>query len=119
MQNKQAIPVARHGDLTIWKVSDNSQFKMKLRKDNILAFGEVTGHKHQIAVKERVVWDGENQTLEINGEKLQVSKAFTLTMPAEITHEEHKNVFLPAGDYIVTTERERNPFLQAIQQVKD
>ena len=94
----------RHGDLLVESCNQIPQ-GAKERKTNVILDGEVTGHTHRL----------------IGGTILDVDEATYLTVPetATIVHEEHNTVVLPAGDYIVTRQREFDPYEKAARQVQD
>src|SRR3989304_3176347 len=77
----------RHGDVVIIKcdsIPESAQRKCGL----ILAYGEITGHKHQIS-------KGMAELFESGSTKyLRV-----LSETVELIHEEHKTIVLPKGDY--------------------
>lgn len=85
----------RHGDVLIQKVE-----KIKGRKlaHLVLAEGEVTGHKH-------IITEGLAELYEHEGTLfLRI-----LSEEAVLTHEEHKPLMLPRGDYEITIQREYEP----------
>ncbi|MEC4891679.1 MAG: hypothetical protein SAL07_00515 [Oscillatoria sp. PMC 1051.18] len=64
----------------------------------ILAEGEVTGHTHRIS-------DGQAELYEKDGTLyLRV-----LSETATLTHEEHKQIKVPQGDWMVRIQREYEP----------
>jgi hypothetical protein len=64
----------------------------------ILAEGEVTGHKHRIS-------DGKAELYEKEGTLyLRV-----LSETATLTHEEHKQIQVPQGEWMVRIQREYEP----------
>ncbi|MEC4984552.1 MAG: hypothetical protein SAJ37_02435 [Oscillatoria sp. PMC 1068.18] len=64
----------------------------------ILAEGEVTGHTHRIS-------DGQAELYEKDGTLyLRV-----LSETATLTHEEHKQIQVPQGDWMVRIQREYEP----------
>ena len=85
----------RHGDVLL-KIVDKS--KGKKLKHLILAEGEVTGHLHQITKGDAELYD-DNGTLYLHVDSDN----------AELTHEEHKTIILPKGDYEITIQREYTP----------
>lgn len=101
----------RHGDILLTKVD-------KLPKGNtvnhngsyILALGEVTGHSHQVSVA-----DKSQMTVVMDG----LTKYIQLNVSAPLTHEEHKQVEVPAGIYRMTFEREYDYAQEEITQVQD
>ena len=97
----------RHGDLLICKVKVNEIPKdVKQKDDNVLAYGEVTFHAHRL--HSGIILEDEKGNMYV-----RVPKAATLT------HEEHATVTLPAGDYIVTRQREFDPYSQVVRRVAD
>ena len=82
----------RHGDVLIKKVR---AVKGKKLNHLVLAEGEVSGHKHVISEGEAELYE-ENGILYLHVES---EKAF-------LTHEEHKTLELPKGDFEITIQRE-------------
>ena len=85
----------RHGDVIIMPTKD---VKGELQDKNVLAEGEVTGHSHQITKG--------------NAQLFKYSDKAYLKVKSEIaalTHEEHKKIELPAGDYEVIIQRDYIP----------
>ena len=75
----------------------------------ILAYGEVTGHKHAINIKNKnaVLLKAAND-----------NRFFLIvTKEAELKHEEHSKIKLPIGQYEVIRQREYTP--EAIRWVAD
>lgn len=76
--------------------------RKKLAKKE-LASGEVTGHAHRVAVD---VYEREDGLRELVG-------------PTPITHEEHGEIALPAGDLVSGVGREYDHFLEEAREVRD
>lgn len=93
----------RQGDVFLKKVSKLPTGLKK--KDNILAYGEVTGHKHQVVGKAIVLTDGTTQYVDVQSE-------------AELIHEEHQKHLLQKGAYKVILQREVN-LLGEVKKVMD
>jgi len=110
----------QQGDVVMLKV-DNDYFKDNaVNKGNdasyntqshnnpVLAFGEVTGHKHQIHMKDML--DKAEVTLHMGYNReagIDVPEAFEVCEETVVlTHEEHKPIELPPGKYIVKIVRE-------------
>lgn len=100
----------RHGDLNIAPVEKLEGYK--IRKDNILAHGEVTGHFHQVLAKtkEDLVEVYENEKGEL---------AIKVKGIAVIKHQEHKTIEVPTGTYLINREREYDYFSLATRKVID
>lgn len=79
-----------HGDVQIVarKIPSAAQVDAE-KKDNCLAYGEVTGHAHRIS-------SGQVQFLKVIGD---AKTYLRVTEEALLTHEEHKPIVLPPGDY--------------------
>lgn len=76
----------RHGDVIILPTKDKIQGREQPKP--ILALGEVTGHSHQIT-------EGLAKVFKYNAKTyLKVISEYAL-----LTHEEHKEIKLPQGDY--------------------
>ena len=73
----------------------------------ILALGEATGHAHALSAKLAVLYAIANST-----DRLLRTKPGAL-----LVHEEHDNIPLPEGDYIVRRQREYTP--EKIKPVTD
>ena len=110
----------QQGDVVMLKVDDD-YFKNNVRSGEevvsyntqshnnpVLAFGEVTGHKHQIHMKDML--DKAEVTLHMGyrGEAgVDVPDAFEVCEETVVlTHEEHNPIELPPGKYIVKIVRE-------------
>lgn len=89
----------RHGDVGLERIEALPRDAKQERRDGdvILAYGEVTGHAHRIASPTVSVWSvGEQRYIHVEA-------------PADLTHEEHGTITLPAGDYRVIRQREYEP----------
>lgn len=85
----------RHGDVLLVSVE---KVKGKKLPHLTLAEGEVTGHAHRIT-------EGEAELYEENG----VLFLHVESERAKLTHEEHKEIDLPRGNYQITIQREYAP----------
>ena len=122
----------RHGDVVIRQLTDqeysaisdarilNKDYKQKTARQLTLAEGEITGHSHVLTIDaehQPIDW-GERRDFNIwlfgNGSKdgsLNLSqlgdfKVLDLQNEATLTHEEHAQIDIPAGQYIVYQQRE-------------
>ena len=126
----------QQGDVVMLKVDDDyfkdnthstgsqyqvTQYNTQSHNNPVLAFGEVTGHKHQIHMKEML--DKAEVTLHMGyrGEAgVDVPDAFEVREePVTITHEEHDPLELPPGKYIVKIVQEFNHITRRAQNVAD
>jgi hypothetical protein len=105
---------ARQGDIFFKSCSIPDLSKMKKKKDNILAFGEVTGHSHCVKSHEFGTYES---YLNDNGDIYLYSDEKDF----EIGHDEHDTIKIPKNEWIcVSRQREYDP-LAANQErlVKD
>jgi hypothetical protein len=87
----------RHGDVLIQQVDTLPQDVERVAEP-VLAYGEVTGHSHQIEDPAKVaLWRS------VEGLFLQVFE------PTRVIHEEHQPIALPVGIYKVWQQREYVP----------
>ena len=98
----------RQGDVGIRKVNTlpKGAVKQQVNDSIVLAYGEVTGHKHQIAADEA--------TLFVAGARRFLEVCYS---GATLKHEEHGPITLEPGIYEVIQQREYSP--EAIRNVHD
>ena len=111
----------QQGDVVMFKVdekyfTDNTkngdEYKAHYhgKKDThaIVAFGEVTGHKHQVNMEDMVKEAGVTLNMGYRQQAgVDVPEGFQVhNAPVKITHEEHNPVELPPGYYMVRIVRE-------------
>lgn len=104
------MKVYRQGDVLLKQVRSipADATKTEIKDRVVLAFGEVTGHAHAIEELESVeVFVKADGTM-----YLKVSKD-----GADLRHEEHGTITLPAGNYERVLQREYSP--EAIRNVQD
>ena len=100
----------QQGDVLIEGVTvllDGLKRVKRTKRGLVLAEGEATGHAHVIA-------DDGVELYERDG-VLYLS----VKNGATVTHEEHKPVTLPAGDFIVRKVREYDHFEEEAREVRD
>lgn len=104
------MKIYRHGDVLI-KPIDKLPSNLTKKKDNILAYGEATGHNHQLV------------ELELGSLEVYQSKEgkiyFRADKPVQLQHQEHKTITIDPGSFIIDIERERDPFTENINKVID
>lgn len=104
--------IVMHGDVVIERIEDlpgrfNSCDKEPM---NALAYGEATGHLHQLSGGEfDVRIDSENPS----------NRLLLIKTPTSLKHQEHKEVVLPPGNYKSRIQREYDPFTKRIREVAD
>lgn len=104
-RSKESELLYRQGDLLLRRVFALPE-NLRHRQSEILAEGEMTGHKHRLMGQVQIL-DGED------GEYLQVNEESMLV------HEEHNQVKLDSGFYKVIHEREFDPFEELAKPVTD
>jgi hypothetical protein len=93
----------RQGDIFFETVKRPSIQKMKSYENNILAYGEVTGHSHKIVSP---AFSECESYVDEKGDIYIMSK----TEPITIEHDEHSSITMPANEWIcVTRQREYDP----------
>ena len=124
----------QQGDVVMLKVDDDyfkdnvrsgdagkANFNTQSHNNPVLAFGEVTGHKHQIHMKDML--DKAEVTLHMGYNRkagVDVPDAFEVCKETVIlTHEEHNPIELPPGKYIVKIVQEFNHITRRAQNVAD
>ena len=85
----------RQGDLLIEKINRLPP-KTKRAKDKIIAYGEVTGHKH--------VAEGNCAVLDAGTEKIAKAGGNW-----RLVHDEHNTILLPDGIYSISRQQEYSP----------
>ena len=107
--------IYRQGDVLFERIARLPQGERKKRENATVAYGEVTGHSHALAVEDRE----SAEVLEIgDGVYVHVSEAgVRIAGGATFVHEEHGPITLPRGSYRVTIQREYSP--EAIRNVQD
>ena len=123
----------QQGDVVMYRVDDGhfakfassgencTSYKGKTDTKAILAFGEVTGHTHRVEMKDMLKNAG--VTLHMNYNRTagkDVPKSFSVEGTAvTLIHEEHDDVVLPPGNYVVRIVREFNHITRRAQYVAD
>ena len=87
----------RHGDVII---EETQKIEGEKLNHLILAEGEISGHYHRVAVKEKE----DAELYEKDGNLF-----LKVIVPAKVTHEEHGTIDIPTGNYIVRKQREYTP----------
>jgi len=96
--------ILRQGDILLKEIKQIPKGLKK--KDNILAYGEVTGHKHKLVGNARVLIDN-------NGRQF-----IDVVESSDLQHEEHHNLVVDIGKYEIIQQREYD-VVEGIRQVMD
>lgn len=95
----------QQGDVIIEKVSEVKGEKLK---HLTLAVGEATGHHHSVTEGEADLYEHEGTLfLKVKSDK------------ATVTHQEHKPITLPMGDYKIGIVQEYDHFMEESRYVAD
>lgn len=100
------MKIYRQGDVLLTQTTTLPK-TVKVKKDNVVAYGEVTGHSHRFDSKELLV-------TQLNG-ALYANIAF----PTPLIHEEHNTLIIDPGLYKITGEREWDYFEKELRKVVD
>ena len=105
----------RQGDVLFRAIPELPAGSRKKRDNATVAYGEVTGHSHALAVEDResaeVLEIGDGLFVHVTASDIRIEGGATFI------HEEHGAVTLPPGDYEVTIQREYSP--EAVRNVAD
>ena len=108
---KATFESGRHGDLVVIPI-DQIPSSAKPIDTKILKLGEATGHKHQFRPNAQVCLlreDPENDTTQF----------VEICAPASLVHEEHVEIVFDAGNKIVLSQHEYNPYSEEMEKVQD
>jgi len=105
----------RQGDVAIFPIDQfpgtPPQKGVKVKRDNgriVLAYGEVTGHMHAIVSTKAEMWTIAG--LDDNAKPGNDNDRLLLCLEeVNLLHEEHAEIQLPAGLYVVRRQREYGP----------
>lgn len=117
----------RQGDCLIIPVSSIPADRTKSATGKtVLALGEVTGHHHRFEAHDRVTafWKegAEDHTMAggtaLRGNATHVEYIRVPAAGADLLHEEHSTIHVPAGDYLITRQREFD-MMEGVRAVAD
>lgn len=115
----------RQGDVLIVPVNEiPSGFKSRKDKKVILAYGEVSGHHHRFECGRVVSFFKEGDDLAIaggtalRGNRTDVEYISVPKSGADLVHEEHDAIHVPAGDYHIIRQREYD-MMEGVRRVAD
>ena len=103
-----------HGDVIVTRVKQvpDSFEKMDTEPMNALAYGELTGHLHQLQ-------GVQGQDFDLRIEPTTKERHLRIVKPTALKHQEHGPIILLPGDYKVGIQREYDPFEKISRQVVD
>jgi hypothetical protein len=110
----------RQGDVYFECIDRLPKGKKTKRENGVVAYGEVTGHSHALAIEDHEI----AAVYEIEGQEdlyLQVSRSGIAIQKggATFVHQEHLPVTLPSGNYRVWQQREFDYTMDRIRRVLD
>lgn len=97
----------RHGDLLLKPIAEIPEDAAKVNT-NVLAEGEATGHHHTLSGQCQVYAKGDTKFFSVSTKE-----------GAKLSHQEHKQISIPEGNYAVLNEREFEPFTEELKKVMD
>lgn len=116
---------ARQGDVLLVPVSEiPSGLKSRKDKKTILAYGEVSGHHHRFEGDKVTSFykEGDSMTMSggtaLRGSRTDVEFISVPKGGADLVHEEHDTISVPAGDYRIVRQREFS-VLEGVRRVAD
>jgi len=124
----------QQGDVVMFKVSDEyyadntkkgleyvANYHGGKKTHAIVAFGEVTGHKHQVNMENMAEEAGVSLSMGWRGTAgVDVPEGFQVKGDVvTITHEEHDPIDLPPGNYMVRIVREQDHIAGRTRYVAD
>jgi hypothetical protein len=89
--------IIRQGDVMLFPIQSVPHQAKRVSDQKVVVHGERTGHSHQLTADAKWVDDADDNT-----EVVQIEES------AQIVHEEHENIDVPAGIYKVKIQREHN-----------
>ena len=118
---KPQVRIVRQGDVLIRSTDRQPSATAKSITDQgrvILAYGEVTGHAHQVVTADpAIVLDPDDVPAQQLFEEPDGSRLLVVRRDAELRHEEHGRIALAPGNYEVVRQMEYTP--QQLRQVAD
>lgn len=113
------MKLIRQGDVAVKATTKTPSAHAKAITDNgrtILAYGEVTGHAHEV-ITDAPPLTGDDVPAQQLFEEPDGTRLLVVRGPATLRHEEHAPLSIPAGTYEVIRQVEYHP--EAIRNVAD
>lgn len=111
---KNKVPHYRQGDVLLVRV-DEVPSAAKKNPTNIVAYGEVTGHVHEVFGGEVRIDDNGTLFITSDGKLTTLEHVHQGTR----TKADHKKLDIPAGTYKVVPQVEYDAFADAVRRVED
>lgn len=102
-----------HGDVILFAESELPPDFAQMPKvsDDCIAYGEATGHRHQVF--------GDDEAFSLRECPKTKTRYLHVVREVVLKHQEHKPVVLPPGSYRTGIQREYDPFEKRVRQVID
>lgn len=100
------VEMYRQGDILLKKI-EKIDGKKVCEEQKILAYGEVTGHKHVLKGKGVKFFETEDGQVQVQVEQT-----------AQLMHEEHHQIDIEQGNYLIVQQREFD-LVEGVRQVAD
>jgi len=116
--------VYRQGDVSLHKIKSLPK-DLKPAKDNVLAYGEITGHRHFLNTSEQVVFADRNgdKFVELKQDVELVHSGPDLIPVYDVEtatrNDKHLTFAVEKGIYKIEYEQEFSPFDETVVQVTD
>ena len=110
----------RQGDVLVKRTHKKPSADAQIVLDNgrtILAYGEVTGHAHEVITEAPPMTGVDNVPAQQLFEEPDGTRLLVVRGPAMLRHEEHAPLAIPAGTYEIIRQVEYTP--EAIRNVAD
>lgn len=101
-----------HGDVVVQRIEKlpDGFDSYKRQEDNTVAWGEMTGHVHQLS--------GEDIEVRVDPGNF-ANRFIKIAKEALLEHQEHEKITLPPGVYKSFLQQEYDPFTKKLRQVQD
>ena len=114
--------ILRHGDVLLRTISEiPNKESLKVKADNVLEYGEVSGHSHQLIGATDAITVYTDPATEQTADYVEIDASQLVNTAETVTlvHEEHNAIQLEPGAYEVVRQRELNPYEDAVRNVMD
>jgi len=110
------VNIYRQGDVLVVQIDSipADAAAEKIEDRIVLAYGEVTGHAHAISKEEAVSYKVDSPIPIFDW---RAERFLLVAVKAQLKHEEHATIDIPAGNYAVIQQREYSP--EEIRNVAD
>lgn len=103
--------IYRQGDVLFVEISSIPKSDVVQLSHRIIAEGEATCHKHEIAEESALLYESIPDIYKIGYDKQmeETSKYLKVLSKSKVVHNEHGTILLPKGNYKVVMQREYSP----------